>query len=243
MVEVARQPGRCDEAASRHARYAFFRDAAARLGGRYLAMAHTLDDHVETVLHRLLRGTGIGGLAGIPRLRPLTEHCCVIRPLLEFPRNELRDYLAELGQAFQEDPTNRDASYTRNRIRHELLPHLADHYNPDVRRALARLAALADECSQLVESQVRIVAERSLSCSPGQVRIARHALSGQSRYLVRELLIRAWTEQRWPKRDMGFIQWDALAEMVLGDTGAHRRHFPHRILAERLPEAVLLRRD
>jgi tRNA(Ile)-lysidine synthase len=103
-------------------------------------VGHTADDQAETLLAHLLRGTGLTGLAGI---YPVAGH--VVRPLIELRREELRDYLARLGQTWREDRTNLDTTRLRARIRHELLPQLEGNFQPTVVAQLNRLAALARE--------------------------------------------------------------------------------------------------
>ena len=93
-------------------------------GARYVVTAHTADDQAETILHRILRGTGVGGLGGMSRTRPLGL-ATLLRPLLTFRRAELEAYLHDLGQPYCDDSSNRDVRFTRNRIRHELLPWLS----------------------------------------------------------------------------------------------------------------------
>lgn len=114
--EVARQGV---EAAAREARYAFLEELRSSLGARFVATAHHRDDQVETVLLRILQGSGLEGLAGIQRQRG-----AVIRPLLDLPRQSLRGAVAEAGLTPVEDPTNHDLSRPRNFIRHTLLPYL-----------------------------------------------------------------------------------------------------------------------
>jgi tRNA(Ile)-lysidine synthase len=113
-----------------------------------IATGHTLDDQAETVLMRLIRGTGMRGLAGIyPRI--LVEHDDgeghgeIIRPLLNIRRHELRQYLADLKQAWREDPTNADSRFTRNRVRKLVLPLLEREFNPAVAGSFAELAEIA----------------------------------------------------------------------------------------------------
>ncbi|MDX1392887.1 MAG: tRNA lysidine(34) synthetase TilS [Gemmatimonadota bacterium] len=107
------------QAASRRARYAFLEREADACGADRIALAHQLDDQLETVLFRLVRGTGVRGLAGIPERRgPF------VRPLLAVRRGELRDYLASRGEAWLPDPSNRDRRYARTRLRDGLLPAL-----------------------------------------------------------------------------------------------------------------------
>ena len=131
------------EADARRARYAWLAEVARRRGASVVAVGHTRDDQAETILHRILRGTGLRGLAGIPRCRPLADGVTLVRPLLDVGREELRAYLDGLGQPWREDATNADPSRTRARLRHDLLPRLAEDFNPDVAEALVRLGALA----------------------------------------------------------------------------------------------------
>ena len=99
-------------------------------------MAHTANDQAETVLSHLLRGTGLTGLAGIYPVAGL-----IIRPLLELGREELRDFLSRLGQAWREDATNQDTSRMRARIRHQLIPLLLRDFDPAAVTRLSRLAS------------------------------------------------------------------------------------------------------
>src|SRR5438093_3130110 len=126
------------EAAARAARHAALDTWAARVGAQRIALGHTADDQAETVLMRLLQGAGVRGLAGIPPVRGR-----IIRPLIEARRTALEAELRRAELSWVEDPTNRDPKFLRNRIRHELLPLLADSYNPEVSTALARVATLA----------------------------------------------------------------------------------------------------
>jgi tRNA(Ile)-lysidine synthase len=128
------------EDAARRLRYRFFSSAAEARGLRRVAVAHTANDQAETVLSHLLRGTGLTGLAGI---YPVAGS--IIRPLLELQREELREYLRGLDQPWREDATNQDASRTRARIRHRLIPLLIRDFEAAAVSRLARLAGHARE--------------------------------------------------------------------------------------------------
>ncbi len=130
------------ETAGRELRYAFFKELLASHKAGKVATAHTIDDQAETVLMRLFRGAGTRGLAGIYP-EQATAAPAVIRPLLEFHRAELRDYLRDRNQPWREDSTNSDVRHTRNRIRQELLPLLQQNYNPGIVETLARTAEVA----------------------------------------------------------------------------------------------------
>ncbi|MBX9791303.1 MAG: tRNA lysidine(34) synthetase TilS [Pirellulales bacterium] len=203
------------EASARRQRYRFLRHTAERVGARYVALAHTADDQIETILHRLLRGTGIAGLAGIPRVRRLSEATSIVRPLLDVRRAVVLDYLATLGQSFSTDTTNESLAYTRNRLRHELLPHLARRYNPRVGEALLRLGRQAEDLKPLI---ARLLEQATASCvvenSAGVVRIATDGLRPFPPFIVRELFVSCWRSQHWPEGDMTAEHWDQLARLA-----------------------------
>ena len=131
------------EADARRARYEWLATVARERGASAVAVGHTRDDQAETILHRILRGTGPMGLAGIRPSRRLADGIALIRPILGATRLELRAYLDAIDQAYRDDPTNLDVRRTRARVRHDLLPKLAEDYNPRVAEALVRLGRLA----------------------------------------------------------------------------------------------------
>lgn len=131
------------EARAREARYAALERAAGELRLRWVATAHTLDDQAETVLHRAIRGGGLGGIA--PR------RGIFVRPVLGVRRAELRAWLENEGQAWREDPSNEDLRHERNWLRHVVLP-LVRERRPGVDEVLARLGSSSHEDAQVLES-------------------------------------------------------------------------------------------
>jgi tRNA(Ile)-lysidine synthase len=158
------------EAAARELRYGFFQslleaDSGFNLGSRpiprldKIATGHTLDDQAETVLMRLIRGTGMRGLGGIyPRIAAEHEDDEsdgeIIRPLLKVRRRELEQYLADLKQPWREDSTNADTRFTRNRVRKLVLPLLEREFNPAVAESFAELAEIARDEEDYWENEV-----------------------------------------------------------------------------------------
>ncbi|MBW2619534.1 MAG: tRNA lysidine(34) synthetase TilS [Deltaproteobacteria bacterium] len=130
-------PAGPSQEAARELRLAFLERARGQTGADWIALGHSADDQAETLLMRLIRGAGLTGLAAIPPRRGR-----LIRPLLQTGRGEIRAYLENRGLPFVEDPSNRDPAYLRVRVRHDLLPRLAQE-NPRIVGALARLADLA----------------------------------------------------------------------------------------------------
>lgn len=145
-VRVQRPQRGSIEAAARDVRYLALDRMAERLGLDAIATAHTLDDQAETVLLRLTRGTGVGGLAGIAPRRGR-----FVRPLLDVRRDELRSWLASTGVAFREDPTNADLDRERNWVRTVLLPLLAERRD-GVALTLSRLAEHARADDEYLEA-------------------------------------------------------------------------------------------
>jgi tRNA(Ile)-lysidine synthase len=129
------------EQEARKARRGFLGSLLRQGTGDRVALAHTRDDQAETVLFRVLRGSGLAGLAGI---HPVTADG-FIRPLIGVTRREVLEYLKARDLAWREDSSNRDVRFARNRIRHQLLPQLARDWNPAIVDALANLADLAFE--------------------------------------------------------------------------------------------------
>ncbi|HWA97155.1 MAG TPA: tRNA lysidine(34) synthetase TilS [Pirellulales bacterium] len=217
-VPAASDQGDGLEAAARSARYALLRDEAEAVGARYVVTAHTADDQAETILHRVLRGTGLDGLRGMRRARPLSDAVTLVRPLLEFRRAELRDYLAALGQGFREDTSNTDRRFTRNRLRHDLLPMAARDFNPEATEALLRLGRLAGDAQDAIAEIVdRELMPAITFEADGSLAIDGSALARWPVHLRREALKRAWQQRGWPMQAMGYDAWQRLAELVGSD--------------------------
>lgn len=128
------------ETAARELRHQWFAELIKQNKADKIATAHTLDDQAETVLMRILRGTGARGLAGIA---PAHKAKHLVRPLLTTSRREVETYLKTKGQTWREDSSNLDLGHTRNRVRHTLLPLLERDFNPAIRQTLADLAEVA----------------------------------------------------------------------------------------------------
>lgn len=159
---MANDLGISTEEAGRYIRYEIFDDVANDLKMQIqeqdsdeerivIAVAHNADDQSETVLFRLLRGTGVHGLAGIPEVRPSEEGFLIIRPLLKVTRDEIEAYIKENNLRPNIDESNEGNDYTRNRIRNELIPYLEKNYNPNIKDALRRFAEIADVDDSLME--------------------------------------------------------------------------------------------
>ncbi|MHC4914628.1 MAG: tRNA lysidine(34) synthetase TilS [Planctomycetota bacterium] len=165
VPSLKRREGLALEEAARRARYAFLERAALEWGARCVFTGHTADDQAETVLFRVLRGTGLTGLAGIPRARPISAEnpeIVLVRPMLGCTRLEVLTFLESRGLDSLVDETNFDvAGQARARIRHELLPALSENWNPELSAALNRLASSARQAQEALEETAADRLERA----------------------------------------------------------------------------------
>jgi tRNA(Ile)-lysidine synthase len=209
------------ESAARRLRYDWLTAVARATGATWVATGHTADDQAETVLHRLVRGTGLRGLAGIPERRDLAPGVLLLRPLLQVRRTEVLAFLQRVGQEFRVDSSNEDRGFTRNRLRHELLPLLAREFNPAIVDVLGRLSAQAGEVQQLIEDQAaRLLAEAELPRAGAIVVLEAGRLAEAAPLLVREVLRLVWRREGWPLQDLDFDAWQRAAAVVRGEAAA-----------------------
>ncbi len=135
-----------NEAWMRNVRYAFFEDVRVTQKADFIVVGHTLNDLVETLLIRLIRGSGLVGLSALSYKRDT-----IVRPLLDCTRADIECYCTQHNITYGTDTTNTDIRYLRNRIRHDLLPHLQKRYNPNILTTLARTARhISDDYAELL---------------------------------------------------------------------------------------------
>ena len=278
------------ESTARHVRYDFFTEVANDVGAAWVATAHTADDQAETVLHRLIRGTGLQGLRGIASVRgqrtesgelraedrrertedrgrktedggqqgqktgdggqiglssDLSSALCalpyaLIRPLLAVTRADVLAYLSSINQPFREDASNTDPRFTRNRIRHELLP-LLKTFNPDIVSALGHLAEHASEAHEVITAAAsELLAKAERPRAANTVILDAATLTGAPRAVLRASLRLLWEREGWPMSDMSFDAWDRAVEIAGGNAPAC--DFPGGVSMRRAGRVVQLTR-
>ena len=206
----AKEHGVSIEMAARELRYAWFEELRQQLGYDYIAVAHHADDQLETFFINLLRGAGIRGLKG---MQPVNGH--IIRPLLDFSREEIHQYAIENGIKWREDHTNAETQFLRNKIRHELLP-VIDGISKEGRASILKsISHLASE-NELYRELVKEKLDNS-----GLLRYARNDVSEQ--------LLFEWL------RDYGFNsdQVHFIYEAMNGQPGTAFFSPTHRVTIER----------
>lgn len=176
------------EEAGRDARHNFYLRAAERFNANKIALGHTQDDQAETVLMRLLRGSGLLGLSGIPPVRKF-EDKKIIRPLIDAPKEEVIKFLSKRKIPFRRDITNIQPIYLRNRIRQRLLPFLENAFNPEIKKVLNGIAKnVRIDYSYLLKIAEKKF-KRYATCSRDKVRVSLRFLDEDvaiQRMIIRE---------------------------------------------------------
>ncbi|MEI6787553.1 MAG: tRNA lysidine(34) synthetase TilS [bacterium] len=204
---LAKRKGISLEMAAREARYAFLARTARSVKADCVATAHTADDQVETILLKLVRGAGRGGLSGMAA-QSLVEGLPLVRPLLDVSRGEIESFLRERGLSWREDESNRDAAFLRNRVRHELLPFLEKKFNPRIREAVLRTGEVLRAEDEWMDEMAWRILRDCPSVEPDK--LSAYPLAARRR------VIRLWlVQQGIPVTDLDF---DSIArvEALLG---------------------------
>jgi len=211
------------EEAARQVRYQFLFEQARLRGAQAVAVGHTADDQVETVLMHLIRGAGMAGLKGMSFRSLLPQFDLsipLVRPLLDIWRSETVHYCRSNSLTPQRDPSNDSPEYFRNRIRNELLP-LLESFNPRVREALWRTAEILASDLALLEGQVARAWQRTVTLqADGFVCFDAAELALQPAAVRRHLILMAF-ERLSPEGDIGFASLERSATFI-DDTSASR---------------------
>ncbi len=221
VLKIASDSGDNLEQAARTVRRAFFLDFL--LGGTLdrVALGHTRSDQAETVLFRFLRGAGTVGLAG---MRPVTADG-LVRPLIEIERGEVEQFLKDRGVTWREDASNRDRRFARNRIRHDLLPRLAEE-NPALAPTLARLATVAADEERYWETEIDRTVEGHFISRPPTVLFRADWLGSLQPAVARRAIRRAIQIAKGDLRSIGMEHVERILELTSTLAGSARLQAP-----------------
>ena len=233
VAAQARLRGTGLEETAREMRYAFLQKTAQEAGADLIATAHTANDNVETILFHLARGAGLRGLGGIPPRRGN-----IIRPMLTVTRPQVEDYLFHHCLPHMEDSSNTSDEYTRNRIRHQVLPVL-EEIAPGFAVRLADTAALLRSDEEVLTAQAQVLADRAIPQEAG-LAIEAEAVAAApdpiASRCLRLLLGRLWGgEQNCSATHLG-----ALLRLCRSQAPSGEVHLPHGTTARRCYEKLLL---
>lgn len=235
------------EDGARRIRHQFLFDVAQQQSAQTIALAHTADDQAETVLMRMIRGTGLLGLGAMPMKRPsrpsagsTTPVVWIVRPLLEIWRCDILAYLQRHRLAACADATNDDRRFVRNRIRHELLPLLERSYNPRIKGALTQLAQQSRvDYAYLEQAAGRQWKRVAKTSRPHHVRIGVRAFLRQPKALQRQLLRQAIHQVCGDLNGFEFRHWRQAERLFTEQPTGTRLDLPGGLQLRREAEGVV----
>jgi tRNA(Ile)-lysidine synthase len=208
------------EAAARQLRYNFFEKTTRTIKADFIATAHTSDDNIETFFINLIRGSGLTGLSGIPRVRQLIKNVRIIRPLLSFSKKDLINYAKIRKLVWREDESNNWLEYTRNKVRHKLIPFLENEFNNSITSNIARVTTFlqgADEfISKFIEDYYLNLIE-----IPEENKVMLHIpkLNTYNVYLQGEIISHL-LKKNFEINQVNFIQIDRIIALKNAETGS-----------------------
>ena len=234
-----------DEEAARKLRYDIFVKAAKEKAGTKIALAHHMEDNAETMLFQLARGSGLDGLCGMRPVRAGEDGECYIRPLLEISREQIEQYLSARGQVFCTDATNEELVYSRNRIRHNILPQMQE-INAQAVQHIARTAELLRESDAYFLQIARDYVDHKSSIGVPEdgilreISVSLESLREQApivrKYILAELVHRLKT----PLKDWGSVHFEDMDALLFRQGGAHL-DLPYHMSADIRKKRLILR--
>lgn len=228
-IQAAAERSQTLEQAARSLRYDFLERVRLAEQLDYIATAHHADDQAETVLMRILRGTGVKGLSAMRPQSGSAGH--IVRPLLGISKAELLAYCRQQKLSYREDATNFVADCTRNRLRLELLPRLRQEYNPEICRALCKLAEVAAEESDFLHTEIMRYNADENYVRQSDGALVQQTAAGLHPALQRGLIRKLWEKATGAGLDLSFQQTEWVRSLLLtGKTGS-RQELSHRYTA------------
>ncbi len=239
VADFGRHHGMSVETAGRAVRYGFFSDLCISHGYQRVAVGHHRDDCAEQMLMNLARGSGPSGLTGIAP----TRDKWVIRPLIDFSRKDILTYLSAVRRPYRVDASNTDRRMTRNRIRHDILPVLAEHVNAQVVSALARTAEIINAENTWIDG---LAAEQltaaTLNHGASSMTLSATALAACPLALQRRMVRVAIGQIKGDTQGISHGHVDAVVALARQQGGSGGRHLPGRIQVSRQYDRLILRR-
>ncbi len=217
------------EEAAREARYDFMRAAASQAGAGKIALGHTRNDQAETVIMRFLRGSGPEGMASI---HPVVDGL-FIRPLIECTRRDILRYLEARSLCYRTDSSNSDLAYRRNRVRHELIPYLETHFNPQLIRTLAGGAEASRQVFLYLQSEAEQHYLQIRKASHGKIALPAEGILDLHPALRGFVIRRAIEEVRGSLRGISSGHIENVIELCGSARSGRRLRLPGKCTVER----------
>ncbi len=223
------------EDAARITRYGFLEDVKKRVGANKIAVAHNMDDHVETVLLKIIRGCSMSGLVGI---KPVSGD--IIRPLLCMSKEEIFRFCERYGLLYRVDETNADTSYLRNRIRLQLLPFLRRNFNPNIAGALIALSKSACVEDEFIRECAQGVFGELFRLEDGELVASVNAFLEQHISMQYRLLLMAFGRLSGSLSGLSRKHLDAMLSIVMSGSGYKEIKLPNGVIFRKMQGKIYL---
>jgi tRNA(Ile)-lysidine synthase len=238
VPRYAKEHGMSFEEAGRVARLEAFKEAARHFNANKTATGHNANDQAETVLMRIVTGAGASGLSGI---RPVLDDF-VIRPVLGITRNEILEYLQKNNIVYRIDHTNKDISFLRNRVRHQLIPFIKENFNGNIEETLVRTASIFKNENDFMKETIEPYLRQYVLKKDDGVHVFTSGLSELSSYPLSLIMLEAVKLSSGDLKGIGFHHAEKLRELVCGKTGDSVQ-LPGGLAAEKSYDEILIRKN
>lgn len=241
FVEHAGHADPISEEQARKERYAYLERVALTANAEIVALAHHADDDAETILHRICRGTGLRGLAGMRAMRPIQagSRTQIIRPFLRERRDTIEKLCAERGLTPRHDKTNATTQYTRGRIRNTVLPLLREQLNPNTVEAILRLGSQARWLGTYLEdAAVRALHAMTVSESAEEIVINARALLAKQKLIQAEVVRQVVTLLSGGEQELAFSHVEGVLKLAADRASGKELHLPYHLVARKVYDRV-----
>lgn len=217
VARLAQARGISFETAGREVRYEHFEKQRTALGFEKIAVAHHQDDQAETLFLRLIRGSGLEGLAGIRPSRIDSSGATIIRPLLYCSRRQIEAYCEEKGVQPMVDHTNADTAYSRNFIRNEVIPKIDQHFGVTLNQQLGKTAAMLAEDSDYIQTQVDLLWEAQAKPIQGGWQLPKSAVLGAHGAIKSRLIRKLYQSAAGNLKDLQLAHVEQIVDMMASE--------------------------
>lgn len=228
------------EELAREERYKFFRAAAKSFGANVIATGHTLDDQAETVLMRIIKGTSLKGIVGVPPVRR-EDIFSIVRPLIELEKKEIAGYLDDKEMAYRIDSTNIEPVYFRNIVRSRIIPFL-EKYNPRLKKVLFTLAEHLREDFEFIEEEKALSRKHIWQRPKGEVEIWLKDIAIQPKALQKEILRDAFGKAGGEIKRLSFKHWKEMDNLIKFKRKGNSVDLPGSVRITRTGRTLLFRK-
>ncbi|QXM07239.1 tRNA lysidine(34) synthetase TilS [Crassaminicella indica] len=234
----SKEKGITFEEAGREIRYGLFDEVMKKMNANKIAVAQNMDDQAETVLMRLMRGTGLEGLSAIDYVRDEK----IIRPILDIRRKEIEDYCNEYNLKPRIDKTNLEAVYTRNRIRLELIPYIEKYFNKNIKETLSRTTNIIREDKDFLNIAAKKAYHQVVIKNNSDIRINKKAFEEKHPAIQRRILREAINQSMGELKDVQHKHIEKLLDFIKYGSVGREIHLPKGIYAVLDYDAMMIKK-